>query len=701
MPVLRRQSHGWTLPGYKYLGPFNSLNLGEPTNPLDAAARKHDIAYTDQINKQLYPYLFFNKADQELIDAAKTQPGLAAYLTHFFFSLKKKHFPHQQIGTKRKGVFINKALQAKKARQQGQKRPAQTNLEEEPSTSNMTEAENDIQMQDTNNPAGGGGGGRGGGGVGHSTGNYNNQTFFHYENGYCYVTAHSTRHIYLNQAQDENYILIEAEHSPNPSSPEQTQQDNYHAQIKTPWSHIDANAWGCWFAPSDFQRIITEAEEIFLESFEHKIFNISIKTATDLQQGQTVYNNDLIATLQVALDSDSMMPYTPEAPRSQTINFIPWNPFVPPIYNYYIETINTARWNVHGPHEQQGQATRHQGIDQNYQFFAIEHKVEIDLLRTGDEWTSGIYKFKCKPVKNLQLWQSNRTVGKPPNMDKQTSEQAKSQYNHDKQYGIHWGNMGVPHIQNSPNESDQLKPYDIGYQTPFWNFADTYGGPHVRGVPPSHHPREAQDLEAEMSQQTIIIDYAHGYHNPERLTEMQILQYGTVGQAQGDPGGWVQTDLTPARAPYYSQENRGSKLFPTNTLNTYNPYVAFNNYDIQYPNGQIWDKKITTEHEPQFSYQAPFKCENAPPGQLFVKLTPQYTNQVDPNKDTNPKIDTFCSFFWTGTLKLKYKIRGNRQFNPYFLPKVQDTQAWSGKPTWEGHIQLPYFASRVIKDIYY
>lgn len=38
-------SRGLTLPGYKYLGPLNSLNRGLPTNRLDAAAKKHDEQY--------------------------------------------------------------------------------------------------------------------------------------------------------------------------------------------------------------------------------------------------------------------------------------------------------------------------------------------------------------------------------------------------------------------------------------------------------------------------------------------------------------------------------------------------------------------------------------------------------------------------------------------------------------------------------
>lgn len=39
-------STGYTLPGYKYLGPGNSLDLGEPTNQLDRIAQEHDITYS-------------------------------------------------------------------------------------------------------------------------------------------------------------------------------------------------------------------------------------------------------------------------------------------------------------------------------------------------------------------------------------------------------------------------------------------------------------------------------------------------------------------------------------------------------------------------------------------------------------------------------------------------------------------------------
>lgn len=38
----QQQQTGYTLPGYKYLGPGNELDLGEPTNELDKIAQERD-----------------------------------------------------------------------------------------------------------------------------------------------------------------------------------------------------------------------------------------------------------------------------------------------------------------------------------------------------------------------------------------------------------------------------------------------------------------------------------------------------------------------------------------------------------------------------------------------------------------------------------------------------------------------------------
>lgn len=66
-------NRGLTLPGYKYLGPLNSLNRGLPRNKLDAAAKKHDEAYhkIDDYFVKTKNYKEFEKrvkkADQEFL----------------------------------------------------------------------------------------------------------------------------------------------------------------------------------------------------------------------------------------------------------------------------------------------------------------------------------------------------------------------------------------------------------------------------------------------------------------------------------------------------------------------------------------------------------------------------------------------------------------------------------------------------------
>lgn len=50
--------------GYKYLGPFNDLERGEPTNENDKAAKKHDEQYTKLGTDAYWQY---NEADEEFL----------------------------------------------------------------------------------------------------------------------------------------------------------------------------------------------------------------------------------------------------------------------------------------------------------------------------------------------------------------------------------------------------------------------------------------------------------------------------------------------------------------------------------------------------------------------------------------------------------------------------------------------------------
>lgn len=76
---------GITLPGSKYIGPGNPMQLGKPTSAADAAAYEHDQAYDKYINSGIPAkkvYGSYSKADKILRDKADTTTpdGLAAYL---------------------------------------------------------------------------------------------------------------------------------------------------------------------------------------------------------------------------------------------------------------------------------------------------------------------------------------------------------------------------------------------------------------------------------------------------------------------------------------------------------------------------------------------------------------------------------------------------------------------------------------------
>lgn len=88
----RKWSYGdWTLPGYNYLGPGNSLDKGKPTNENDAAAFRHDVEYDEIENLGFDPYTMWSEADQRLLDNTnwKDYGGVIAKL--LYHSKKQLH----------------------------------------------------------------------------------------------------------------------------------------------------------------------------------------------------------------------------------------------------------------------------------------------------------------------------------------------------------------------------------------------------------------------------------------------------------------------------------------------------------------------------------------------------------------------------------------------------------------------------------
>lgn len=87
-----------SLPGYKYLGPGNPLDKGEPTNANDWVAYFHDIGYGKIIESGQNPYLLWSQADADAYNQFTTKDyGGAAGKA--FFGLKKLAYDAGLIGT--------------------------------------------------------------------------------------------------------------------------------------------------------------------------------------------------------------------------------------------------------------------------------------------------------------------------------------------------------------------------------------------------------------------------------------------------------------------------------------------------------------------------------------------------------------------------------------------------------------------------
>lgn len=92
------------LPGYNYLGPFNKLDSGEPRNPTDEEAKKHDLGYHYYLNKGENPYYRWSDVDEKFLRGIKGRSDYGAYVARGVFEAKK--FLTDKLGVKRiKGTY--------------------------------------------------------------------------------------------------------------------------------------------------------------------------------------------------------------------------------------------------------------------------------------------------------------------------------------------------------------------------------------------------------------------------------------------------------------------------------------------------------------------------------------------------------------------------------------------------------------------
>lgn len=96
-----KEKSGFVPPPYKYLGPGNSLNRGEPYNQIDADAKEHDIAY-DRV-----------KSDSEVKEADKKFVSQAG--DHIAEAISSSSFDSNLSGSIIGGIGIGGKLLAESA----------------------------------------------------------------------------------------------------------------------------------------------------------------------------------------------------------------------------------------------------------------------------------------------------------------------------------------------------------------------------------------------------------------------------------------------------------------------------------------------------------------------------------------------------------------------------------------------------------
>ena len=710
MPNINRPRDGWVPPGYNYLGPGNSLTNKKPTNKLDSAAMAHDKAYNKHIHRGENPYLKWVDADETFLKDISNIPGFMASTARALFKGKKwlLHRPTNHAPKRKhvpRHIFINRAKKQKLTIPSSQQ-----TLDKYMDTDQNTEAAAETSnTTPTAGGGGGGGGGKGAGGVGYATGGFDNRTTYNFEGQFCYVTAKATRLIHLNMSDSEEYKTVQIVTATNQSAntdraANDAFDDNICWMMKTPWFILDCNSWGIWFAPSDMQFILSLGGEMEILSLEQEIFNIVIKTVTETstQPPTKLYNNDLTACLQVALDTNNTMPFTPQAPRGNTLGYYPWRPSVLPSWSYYLDWSFIINWRNQQTYDTGATFTANPHLFTNFPFYTIEQKCEIDMLRTGDTLNTGIYTFDCNKHKMLGNWQSTRQLGAPPFSDAQTDHNPLT-LNRPFQKGIQWGQKtysATAGLTQVPNEATHMRPYQIGYNPPTIQLINTRGGMSIVPIPPGAE-NDIEYPNANNGEYKYVYDYNHGNKEPEHQNQWTITHDGMTGQSMNVAANFGVADLHQTSTIKDNEFDVGglSAISRNHISNTYSPYVGLDGPTIDYPWGMIWDKHPHTELRPRLNAQAPFTCKNNCPGQLFIKIAPNYTEELNPNTDAQPRIQSFANFYWTGTLKLKIRIRSNRQWNPHHLPNSEDV--FQNQPDWQGRLDIPAFSDRTIQDLCY
>nr|QKE54951.1 MAG: capsid protein [Parvoviridae sp.] len=336
---------GLVLPGYKYLGPFNSLNKGPPVNEADAAAERHDHRYDAILKAGGNPYLTYNWADELFHKELATDTSWGGNLGRAVFRAKKRLLEPL-------GLTDNLPPPPKKAKQDPvPETPPDTPPDNSPGSSESL----DISDMSGGGGQGLGGSQSGGDGVGNASGNWHCHTQW-MDNT---VITSSTRTWCLPSYNNNLYKQISSS----------TDVNNAYFGYSTPWGYFDFNRFHCHWSPRDWQRLINNHYGFRPKSMRVKIFNIQVKEVATVNSEKQITNN-LTSTVQIFADSDYSLPYVGSSATEGSLPPFPADVFLIPQYGYC---------SLHGWSSSQTTGTARTA------FYCLEY-FPSQMLRTGNTY---------------------------------------------------------------------------------------------------------------------------------------------------------------------------------------------------------------------------------------------------------------------------------------------------------------------------
>nr|WPV03058.1 structural protein 3 [buhirugu virus 26] len=361
-----RRPGGWVVPGYKYLGPFNPLDNGEPVNAADRAAQKHDQKYNEYIKENLNPYLYFNKADSDFIEDLESDKSFGGWIGKTVFGIKRAIAP--SLGEPDSKRAKTDRAAKRKLYFARQNRPAkQAKMDSAPQSE---QGETSTAQDNT----------RAGGRVGVSTGGWKGGTLFSDNVIVTRITRQWYCPIYNGHKYSKHRAVTEGQAS-----------DSRWCGIATPWGYFDFNNYAGHFNPQDWQRLINEYKRWRPKSMHIKMYNLQIKQVVTLG-ADTLYNNDLTAGVHVYCDGSHQYPY-PQHPWDEGgVPELPNDVWKLPQYGYFqfsndINSDNTPSSN---------------GVNKAIRTAAPMFMLETsshEVLRTGEE-TQFSFTFESGWVNN-------------------------------------------------------------------------------------------------------------------------------------------------------------------------------------------------------------------------------------------------------------------------------------------------------------